>query len=296
MDALRVLRDIGEPVATRAQLLAGGATPRGLTAAVRADRLIRVREGYYAVPGTDPFLLQAVRIGGRLGCVSALQARRVWVAPHLFPHVALDPKASRLRSPRDRFRRLRPETLDGCELHWRASVETGQQSVHTTGIVDALLQAVRCQPKELAVASLDSALHQRLTTPGQGRCCLRGATRAVRGTGRTGRRAVYVGNRDDHPLDPDRARDTVRTTGGLPRYRDGGLRRRGVRGRGDRRSPRTRWCRRVASLRDYARDAALAARGYIVVRLNYRQVMFERDIAVAAILGALRSHRRGPAV
>jgi very-short-patch-repair endonuclease len=40
--------------------------------------------------------------------------------------------------------------------------------------------------------------------------------------------------------------------------------------------------------RDYDRDMRLAARGYIVLRFNYRQVMFHRDEVMAAVLGALR--------
>ena len=67
MDAVSALAAIGEPVATRSQLLAAGSTPRALTVAVRNRQLVRVREGYYALPSADPMLLQAVRIGGRLG-------------------------------------------------------------------------------------------------------------------------------------------------------------------------------------------------------------------------------------
>jgi len=294
MDALRVLSNLGEPVATRAQLLAGGAKPRDLTSAFRTNRLIRIREGYYAVPGTDSFLLQAVRIGGRLGCISALEKHGVWVAPHLFPHVALDPKASRLRSPRDPFRRLQPETLDGCELHWQQSVETGQQSVHTAGIADALAQAIRCQPKELAVAALDSALYQRVVTPAEAGSILVALPKRFASLGRLvdGRcmsgietiiRLVLI--ELGIPFEPQVTFAGIGTVdflvaGCVVVETDGRLGHDGAEG----------------SLRDYARDAALAARGYIVVRLNYRQVMFERELAVAAIVGALRSHRRGPAL
>ena len=294
VDALRVLDNLGEPVATRSQLLAGGATPRDLTAAVRARRLIRVREGYYARPTADPFLLQAVRIGGRLGCVSALQSHGVWVAPHLFPHVAVDPKASRLRTPRDPFRRLQPETLDGCELHWFQPVERVPQSVHTAGIVDALAQALRCQPKELAVAALDSALYQRLATPAQvGMVFASLPARLAPLAGLVDARCMsgietiirLILLELEIPFEPQVTFPGIGTVdfvvaGCVVVETDGHLGHDGT----------------EASLRDYARDAALAARGYIVVRLNYRQVMFERELAVAAILGALRSHRRAPTV
>ena len=289
-----MLKDLGEPVATRSQLLAGGATPRDLTGAVRDKRLLRVREGYYALPTAEPFLLQAVRIGGRLGCVSALQSHGVWVAPHYFPHVALDPKASRLRTPRDPFRRLRPDNQDGCELHWARPVERVPRSVHTAGIVDALAQAVRCQPRELAVAALDSALYQRLVTPANVGVVFASLparlaplaglvdARAMSGI-ETIIRLILV--ELDVPFEPQVTFPGIGTVdfvvaGCVVVETDGRLGHEGA----------------AASLRDYARDAALAARGYIVVRLNYRQVMFERELAVAAIVGALRSHRRGPAV
>ena len=292
MDAAQVLASLGEPVATRAHLLAAGATPRDLTAAVRTRRL--VREGYYAAPSIDPMLLQAVRIGGRLGCVSALDRHGVWVAPHLFPHVSVDPHATRLRTPRNRFRPLTAETRDGCELHWLPAIDGSASSIHTVGIVDALAQALRCQSRELAVAALDSARYQRLVTGAQIDRIFAGAPQRL---------AALRGS-----IDP-RCMSGIETiirlelvTLGVPfelQVAFGGIgtvdfvvagcvvvETDGVLGHRDAES----------AVRDYERDAALAALGYIVVRLNYQQVMFQRPLALAAILGALRSHRRGPAV
>lgn len=294
MDAAAALASLGEPVASRAQLLAAGATPRDLTAAVRARRLIRAREGYYAAPSVDPMLLQAVRIGGRLGCVSALERRGVWVEPHLFPHVSVDPHATRLRSPRDRTRALTADTRDGCELHWLPAIDGGAASIHTVGIVDALAQALWCQPRELAVAALDSALYQRLVTAAQidrifaqaprrltvlraqiDARCMSGIETIIR------LELVSLGI----PFEPQVAFRGVGTVdfvvaGCVVVETDGVLGHRDA----------------ASAVRDYERDAALAALGYTVVRLNYRQVMFDRPRAIAAILGALRSHRRGPAV
>jgi len=293
MDAAAALSATGEPVATRAQLLAAGARARDLTAAVRLRALVRVREGYYASPSADPLLLQAVRVGGRRGCVSALAAHGVWVAPQRFVHVALDPTASRLRSPRDRFRPLTPESLDGCELHWLPSIDRGG-SVHTVGVVDALLQALRCQSAELSVAALDSALYERLTTPADidrvfaalpknlqhlrskiDARCMSGIETIVRlilvemGVPFE----VQVGFRGIGTVDFVVAGCVVIETDGRLGH-DGD----------------------VGVARDYDRDVALAALGFTVVRLNFRQVMFAREAAIAAIRGALRSHRLGPVI
>jgi very-short-patch-repair endonuclease len=293
MDAALVLSALGEPVATRAQLLAAGATPRDLTAAVREKRLLRVREGYYAAPSADSALVQAVRIGGRLGCVSALRRHGVWAPPHPFPHVSLERNAARLRSPHDRFRPLEEQTRDGCELHWAEVVED-DSSVHTSGVVNALAQAIRCQPAEFAVAALDSALYQRLVTAQKVAAvfatlpkrlahlqtlvepqCMSGIESILR------LELVKLGI----PFEVQVRFDGV----GLVDFVVAGCVVVEVDGReyhgGE-----------VRTARDYARDAYLAAHQYTVVRLNYRQVMFEREAAIAAVLGALRAHRRGPAV
>lgn len=294
MDAARALSALGEPVATRAQLLAAGATPRDLTVAVRGRSLIRVREGYYAEPRTDPAVLQAVRIGGRLGCVSALQRHGIWVPPHPFPHVSVDPKASRLRSPRDRHRALEEQNRDGCEIHWTTAVDDTDVSVHTASIVNALGQTIRCQSAEFAVAALDNTLYQRLVTTRQVAAisgalprrlarlldlveprCMSGIESVIRLELVRLRIPFEVQVRFDGVgyVDFVVAGCVVVEVDGLE-YHEGD----------------------VPTARDYARDAHLAALGYIVVRLNYRQVMFERELAVGAILGALRSHRRGPVV
>jgi very-short-patch-repair endonuclease len=294
MDAATALDALGEPVATRSQLLVAGATPRDLTEAVRSRRLIRAREGYYALPSVDPMVLQAVRIGGRLGCVSALERYGVWVEPHPFPHVSVDPHATRLRTPRNRFRPLTAETRDGCELHWQPTIDGGAATIHTVAIVDALLQALWCQPRELAVAALDSALYKRLATRAQIDRVFAAVPRrlallreSIDGRCMSGIETIIrlelvtlgvpfelqVAFRGVGTVDFVVAGCVVIETDGHLGHRDA-----------------------ASAVRDYERDVALAALGYIVVRLNYRQVMFQRSLALAAILGALRSHRRGPAI
>jgi len=293
MDAELALAAIGEPVATRAQLLGAGASPRDLTAAVRERRLLRVRDGYYAAPTTDSKLLQAVRIGGRLGCVSALLRHGVWVPPHTFAHVSLEPNASRLRSPRNSAVPLIEQNRDGCELHWAVAVEERDSSIHTSGIVNALAQTIRCQPAEFAVAALDSALHQRLVearqvaeifaalpqrlAPLQALIeprCMSGIETIIRLA------LIDLGIPFEVQVRFDRVGFVDFVVAGCVVVEVDG---------------REYHQGEVPTARDYDRDAYLAALGYIVIRLNYRQVMFERELAIAAILGALRAHRRGPA-
>ncbi len=53
------------------QLLRAGATSRLLTAAVRRGEIIRIRQGWYGLPAEQLHRAEAVRVGGRLTCVSA---------------------------------------------------------------------------------------------------------------------------------------------------------------------------------------------------------------------------------
>ncbi|WP_308467449.1 hypothetical protein [Rathayibacter soli] len=86
-------------VATRAAILAGGGTPRGLTAAVRAGRVVRVRQGWYALPDASSDIVDAIAVGGALTGVSAGRQLGLWVLDDDRLHVAVPGNASRLRTP-----------------------------------------------------------------------------------------------------------------------------------------------------------------------------------------------------
>jgi hypothetical protein len=151
--------EIGSPIVSRHDLLSVGATARGLTAGVRLGYLLRVRRDHYALPGTARPILEAVRVGGRLGCLSALDAAGAFVADATFTHVHLTRDASRLRHPRNRFVPLNLLPRDGVELHWAPLIDPTAGSEIAVGIPDALAQIARCQHPWHAIASIDSALH-----------------------------------------------------------------------------------------------------------------------------------------
>ena len=110
-------------IASREQLMAAGASGRSLTAAVKSGFLVRLRRDRYTLPGTARLVQQAVRVGGRLGCVSALSLAEVFAFDATFPHIHMDRRSSRLRSPRDRFVLLNESNRDGAELHWSPLIE-----------------------------------------------------------------------------------------------------------------------------------------------------------------------------
>jgi hypothetical protein len=151
--------DYGLTVATRGELLSAGATGRALTGAVKAGYLVRVRRDHYALPGTAQQILQGIRVGGRLTCVSALQLAGVFAFDATFPHIHLPRTASRSRSPRNGLVPLTEFNRDGAELHWWPLFGCHEGSEFAVGIADALAHAVRCQNSWHAIASLDNALH-----------------------------------------------------------------------------------------------------------------------------------------
>jgi very-short-patch-repair endonuclease len=277
-------------IATRRQLLRRGMTPMELTTAVRSGQLLRVRRDHYALPGTERTILEAVRIGGLVGCVSAADLHGIWIPDQPFTHVAMSREASRLRSPRDRFVPLTSDNRDGCELHWWPLIDVGAARLHSVGVVDSLAHIIRCQPRMVAVAALDSALYQgkisaadldrifaavpsrfaALRDEIDSRCmsgietilrllCFDAGVRCVPQVNFPGIGTV------DFVLE---GCVVVETDGHKGHTSD------------------------IDQKRDYDRDIALAARGYIVLRFNYRQVMFHPERVMAAIRGALRSHAR----
>jgi very-short-patch-repair endonuclease len=294
MEPTDALTTLGEPIATRLQLRRLGVAASALTDAVRAGDLLRVRRGYYAQPGVDPMLLQAVRIGGRLGCIAAAQSLGIWAAIPASAHVAMRHEASRLRSPGDRSRPLTRENADGCELHWWPLPEVRGLGVHTVTAAEALAHIARCQPRGLAVASFDSAVYKGLVRPAafdgifsvlpaklahlrpliDGRC-MSGIETLVR--------LMLLDAGIPFELQvPFRGIGAVDflVAGCVVVETDGHL------GHDD----------ALSKLRDYRRDAALVRLGFTVVRLSYAQVMFDPAGSLATIVEALRSHRRGPAL
>ena len=141
------------------ELVAAGMTRSQIAWAVGAGRLIRIRIGHYCLPGLDATTQQAVRVGGRLACVSELARLGVWVTePPQSAHVHLPVNASRLRDPILMTRRFDPQS--GCVLHWEqlSDPDVGAR----VGIVDALRQAMTCLDRLHATATVESAVRKGL--------------------------------------------------------------------------------------------------------------------------------------
>lgn len=150
-------------VLTRADLLAEGMRPRQITRAVQAGELVRIRRNHYlATPSVDTE--RAVRVGGRLACLSLLAAFGVFVLDAGLLHIHLPRTMSRLRNPDDACRTLDAPTRRGLVLHWWPLSRPREVLVGQVGLFDAVVQAVRCQTPRAAVATLDSVLHLGILT------------------------------------------------------------------------------------------------------------------------------------
>lgn len=152
----------GQIVMSRADLLACGATARELTAAVRYGYLVRSRRDHYCLADVSQDVVQAVRVGGRLGCIAALKSYGVFVYDASCIHVHLDRAATRLRSPQAGLHRLTLQNRSGAQLHWWPLGDTTAGDEYRVGLIDALAQSIRCQHPWHAIASIDNALFQGL--------------------------------------------------------------------------------------------------------------------------------------
>ncbi len=149
-------------MATRATLLDGDLTRRGLAAALASGALIRVRRDRYMRADSPQATRDAVRIGGRLTCLSLLQMLGVFVFANSVVHVHIVRGMSRLRSTNQATGALEPRGERGQRLHWLVLVRPDDATAAYVGIVDALAHAVLCQAPRHAIATLDSALNKGL--------------------------------------------------------------------------------------------------------------------------------------
>ena len=95
MDVLMAMREL-EGYATRDELLAMGCWPERIDMSLYYGKIVRVRRGHYVSRGTARLVIRALRVGGRLACVSALDFYRGRERPEQPIHVLVTQGSSRL--------------------------------------------------------------------------------------------------------------------------------------------------------------------------------------------------------
>jgi very-short-patch-repair endonuclease len=277
-------------IAETAALNAAGANWRALRAAVESGQLVRARRGHYALPGTDAHILEAVRLGGRLACMSAVANAGIFTLDSTFAHIHVQPTASRLRAPHDRFQKLSAQNRDGVELHWGQLLDPRGGSEYCIGLADAFVQVFRCQETRFAIASLENALFTRrlgVQAVAQIFAALPEEFQPLRplinGRSESGQETVL--------------RLVIRGAGFHVEIQVeiGGIGRVDmiVEGRvvveADSRQFHDGW---EAHARDRTRDCDLAMRGYVSLRVLYRDIVHHPERIIAAITGLLAATNR----
>lgn len=138
----------------RSDLRAQGWTDRALGAAVAEGRILRPRPGAYLPTGAPTDVVDALALGGRLTCTSALAHHGVFVLDASTLHVHLHTRRPSAPAPARLLRR-----------HWGRLHRTSHPRATSVEPLDALACAMRCQTPRAALATLDSALHRGLLRP-----------------------------------------------------------------------------------------------------------------------------------
>lgn len=133
-----------------ARLLAEGWSERRIRSAVDSGVLERMRPGAYVLPGLPEPCRSAARLQGRVTCVSALALLGVFVLEVDGVHVHVPRTASRLPPPDGTIRRV----------HRRRLLRSPHPDALLVEPIDAVAEAVRCQPPRAGVATIDSALNR----------------------------------------------------------------------------------------------------------------------------------------
>lgn len=251
-----------------------GITPRRIAALCHSGRLVRVRQGWYVLPGMPRTIIEAVRVGGQLTCHGALDMLGVWVANDHRLHVAVNSDATQLRTTHDPSRRREPDD-PRVRVHWRRA-STATSSVMST-VVDALGDYARCAPFELVAAAVESAVHHGKLDR-EHPLASRFSSFGIDGTCESGTETIFWLRMRQHRL---------------PIIRQ--ARFRGI-GRvdfviGERLiievDGREFHDNETSFELDRKRDAQLSVLGYRVLRFSYRQVMTDWPQVEAAVLAAV---------
>lgn len=265
-------------VLTTAQLTALGWTKAARDSALARSVLERLRPGWYALPGANASVAAAVRAGGCLSCASALRARGAWVPASLGRgHVRRsrhhgDRTSRRGCAPRGRAPAMRA-AVDDVDVAFRCLLRCGGPE-ELVVVADSLLHLGLATREELVRWSADAPMRVQalLARVDRAESGLESLVRLrLRARGIAVRTQVQLGAARVDLLVGDRL---VIECDGAEHHGS--------------------W---EAHAADRARDRALTAKGYLVVRLTYRQIVddwpaVERDLLAIVRRGAHRWARR----
>ncbi|MFE5669978.1 endonuclease domain-containing protein [Agromyces sp. NPDC056523] len=269
-----------------------GFTRSDLRSAMQDDGIIRVRNGWFAVPDAHADLIAAVRVGGTATATTVAKLHRLWVADDDRLHVRVRHSTGRLSSPGDRSVPLDRTAHRAC-VHY--STRGGFDRARDP-LTLALAEMFACSDDAAVLAAIDSGLETRSLE-------LEHLDEIRQAMPRTRRAIVDM-------VDPE-------SQSGLETKVRLLLRSKRIRFRAQAYIEDVGWVDFLVGDRlvievdgrafhtglefetDRRRDFELVLRGYVVLRLSYRQVMGDWERTRAAILelvarGEHRWSRRGP--
>lgn len=280
------------PIASRDELLALGWTPSSIAAAVRNGTLLRLRRAWYAAPGTPFEHRIAVAMGGRAGAVSAARSYGMWTGTDHDIHVSWPPHGN-VALPGRRLGYPESRMVGEAVIvpHWRIGVP-GPDPWRESPL-EAIRQTLAACDRSLAIAMADSACRLGLAPVEAVRQLLRDAPRrflgleaAVDGTTDSGLESIVRlwlleagipfrlhANVAGHEVDFLVGQSLIIETDGRE-FHTG-----------------------PAFETDRERDLITGARGYVTIRLSYRQITEDWLACSGRILAALarNDHRRSVA-
>lgn len=260
---------------------AAGFTVYEIAGAVETGHLRRIRRSWLATAYCDARKVAAAGVSGRVTCVSAAALRGLWVPdsetdPPL-THVAVTGTASRLGSA-------------GLRLHWGNGPAPVGRNANEDPLLNVLFHVAHCLPRSDALAVWESAVRKKnADAAALARVAWRSTQAAalaavatslsdsglesilvdgLRHAGIAVRQQVRI---DQHSVDGLIGASLVVQIDGFAHHSSAGDRR-----------------------RDLRQDARLVARGYVVLRFDYYQLLFEWDRVLDTILTAIAqgAHRR----
>lgn len=149
MDLLVTLAARGGIMRTRSLAMVCGRSTRTIDRLVARGALFRPRQGWIALPGTDPELVSAAEAGVVLTCVTQAKRLGLWDAGAAQPHVAVGPHHHPARPARAR-------------LHWSKPLVPRHPDALADPVQNVLAVVAECQPHETALAIWESALRHGL--------------------------------------------------------------------------------------------------------------------------------------
>ena len=131
-----------------------GFSRSSVRAAIQDGLILRVRNGWFAVPDAHPDVIAAVRVGGTATATTVAKLHRLWVVDDDRLHVRVRHSTGRLSSPADRAVPLDREAHRVC-VHYstRGGLDRGRDPV-----THALAEMFACSDEVAVLAAIDSGL------------------------------------------------------------------------------------------------------------------------------------------